>query len=82
MVGGVLDPDNGWDIRKSLVEKVLKMFPGAQPIIPKLEPAFGSAMLAWSRYLDRLSKNDPKKWKHSYPKAAMNGKSVGGSSII
>jgi len=36
MVGGVLDPDNGWDIRKSLVEKVLKMFPGAEPIIPKV----------------------------------------------
>ncbi len=36
MVGGVLDFENGWDIRKSLIEKVLEMFPGAQPTIPKV----------------------------------------------
>ena len=36
MVGGVLDYENGWDIRKPLVKKVLEMFPGAQPIVPKV----------------------------------------------
>lgn len=56
MVGGVLENDNGWDLRRPLVNKILGMFPGAQPIISKLEPALGSAMLAWSRYEDRHSK--------------------------
>ncbi|KAG0586371.1 hypothetical protein KC19_2G085500 [Ceratodon purpureus] len=57
MVGGVLDYENGWDIRKPLIKKVLELFPGAQPTVPKLEPALGSAMLAWSRYSDRLTKD-------------------------
>lgn len=31
-----MDYESGWDIRKPLVEKVLEMFPGAQPITPKV----------------------------------------------
>ena len=36
MVGGVLDYENGWDIRKPLIKKVLELFPGAQPTVPKV----------------------------------------------
>lgn len=37
MVGGVLEYENGWDIRKPLVKKVVEVFPGAQPVIPKVK---------------------------------------------
>lgn len=47
MVGGVLEIDNGWDLRTQLVDHIQSLYPSVQPIEPKIEPALGAAMLAW-----------------------------------
>ncbi|KAK1325606.1 hypothetical protein QJS10_CPA01g00561 [Acorus calamus] len=51
MVGGVLEANKGWDIGKEVVNCILKDYPGAHPIRPKVEPAIGAALLAWNFYL-------------------------------
>eukprot|EP00249_Psilotum_nudum_P022775 c28640_g1_i4 orf=667-1743(+) len=50
MVGGVLETDDGWDLGKQLIQYIYKLFPGVHPIQPKVEPAVGAAMLAWTLY--------------------------------
>ncbi|POO00989.1 ATPase [Trema orientale] len=46
MVGGVLETERTWDIGKEVVKYIQKLYPGAQPIRPKVEPAVGAALLA------------------------------------
>lgn len=48
MVGCVLEPNNGWDIGKEVVNSIRDYFPGVQPIRPRVEPAIGAALLAWN----------------------------------
>lgn len=48
MVGGVLEANKRWDIGKEVVNFISKDYPGVQPIRPKVEPAVGAALLAWS----------------------------------
>ncbi|KAK1282646.1 hypothetical protein QJS10_CPB22g00201 [Acorus calamus] len=56
MVGGVLEANKRWDIGKEVVNFVLKDYPGAHPIRPKVEPAVGAALLAWNFYLRESEK--------------------------
>uniref|UniRef100_A0A1J3IYL1 N-acetyl-D-glucosamine kinase n=1 Tax=Noccaea caerulescens TaxID=107243 RepID=A0A1J3IYL1_NOCCA len=46
MVGGVLNANQKWDIGKEVSNRINRYFPGAQTIIPKVEPAVGAALLA------------------------------------
>ncbi|KAG2304038.1 hypothetical protein Bca52824_032689 [Brassica carinata] len=46
MVGGVLNANMKWDIGKEVSKRINRYFPGAQTIIPKVEPAVGAALLA------------------------------------
>ncbi|KAL0705715.1 hypothetical protein Bca4012_072140 [Brassica carinata] len=46
MVGGVLNANRKWDIGKEVSKRINEHFPGAQTIIPKVEPAVGAAWLA------------------------------------
>ncbi|XP_077243873.1 actin-like ATPase superfamily protein isoform X1 [Tasmannia lanceolata] len=48
MVGGVLEANKNWDIGKEVVNCISKVYPGACPIRPKVEPAVGAALLAWN----------------------------------
>ncbi|WOL16216.1 N-acetyl-D-glucosamine kinase-like [Canna indica] len=50
MVGGVLEANKRWDIGKEVVKCISKVFPGALPIRPEVEPAVGAALVAWNRY--------------------------------
>ncbi|KAL8113310.1 hypothetical protein AgCh_020573 [Apium graveolens] len=47
MVGGVLEANKRWDIGKEVINCILKTYPGATPVRPKVEPAVGAALLAW-----------------------------------
>ena len=38
MVGGVLNANMKWDIGKEVSKRINKHFPGAQTIIPKVQP--------------------------------------------
>ncbi|KAL5577398.1 hypothetical protein UlMin_019097 [Ulmus minor] len=46
MVGGVLETKRCWDIGKEVIKSIQKLYPGAHPIRPKVEPAVGAALLA------------------------------------
>ncbi|KFK44864.1 hypothetical protein AALP_AA1G312400 [Arabis alpina] len=46
MVGGVLNANRNWDIGKEVSKRINQYFPGAETIIPKVEPAVGAALLA------------------------------------
>ncbi|KAH6788298.1 Actin-like ATPase superfamily protein [Perilla frutescens var. frutescens] len=48
MVGGVLEANKRWDIGNEVTNSILKAYPGACPIRPKVEPAVGAALFAWS----------------------------------
>lgn len=48
MVGGVLKANDGWDLCTELMGRISQDFPGVQPMLPKVEPALGAAMLAWT----------------------------------
>eukprot|EP01018_Ginkgo_biloba_P031079 Gb_03552 [translate_table: standard] len=61
MVGGVLETNEGWDIGKQVVNCISKDFPGVFPIMPKVEPAVGAAMLAWNFYLKASSERNAKR---------------------
>ncbi|XP_008796778.1 N-acetyl-D-glucosamine kinase-like [Phoenix dactylifera] len=54
MVGGVLEANKGWDIGKSVIDRITKICPGAHPIRPKVEPAVGAALLAWNYVIGEL----------------------------
>ncbi|CAN1199811.1 N-acetyl-D-glucosamine kinase [Linum perenne] len=56
MVGGVLEANKKWDIGKEVVNCISRDYPGALPIVPKLEPAVGAALLAWN-FLMKESRN-------------------------
>ncbi|XP_072966703.1 uncharacterized protein [Typha angustifolia] len=51
MVGGVLEANKKWDIGREVMYCVSKVYPGAHPIRPEVEPAVGAALLAWNRYI-------------------------------
>ncbi|XP_057955104.1 uncharacterized protein LOC131149059 isoform X7 [Malania oleifera] len=51
MVGGVLKANERWDIGKEVINCVVKDFPGALPIRPKVEPAVGGALVAWNFWM-------------------------------
>ncbi|KAJ4980265.1 hypothetical protein NE237_031102 [Protea cynaroides] len=51
MVGGVLEANKMWDIGKEVVKRILKDYPGAHPIRPKVEPAVGAALLALNLFM-------------------------------
>lgn len=46
MVGGVFENNKSWDIANEILKCILKDYPGAIPIRPKVEPAIGAALLA------------------------------------
>ncbi|XP_070052372.1 uncharacterized protein [Nicotiana tomentosiformis] len=46
MVGGVLGANNKWNIGNEVTNSILKTYPGACVIRPKVEPAVGAALLA------------------------------------
>ncbi|PIM98356.1 N-Acetylglucosamine kinase [Handroanthus impetiginosus] len=48
MVGGVLEANKTWDIGKEVTDSILKAYPKACPIRPKVEPAIGAALFAWN----------------------------------
>lgn len=48
MVGGVLEANKRWDIGKEVIDCIMKTYPGACPIRPKVEPAIGAALLGWN----------------------------------
>ncbi|XP_008812119.1 N-acetyl-D-glucosamine kinase-like [Phoenix dactylifera] len=50
MVGGVLEANKKWDIGKEVINCISKVYAGAHPIQPKVEPAVGAALLAWNHY--------------------------------
>ncbi|XP_057494880.1 LOW QUALITY PROTEIN: uncharacterized protein LOC130779984 [Actinidia eriantha] len=54
MVGGVLEANKKWDIGKEVTECIQKTYPGACPVIPKVEPAIGAALLAWNCLKDTI----------------------------
>lgn len=58
LVGGVLDPQNdgGCDVTRKLEENLAKMVPQAKIVRPKVEPAFGAALLAKIAYKKTLIK--------------------------
>ncbi|XP_062153801.1 uncharacterized protein LOC133861985 [Alnus glutinosa] len=57
MVGGVLEANKRWDIGKEVINYISKDYPGVQSIRPKVEPAVGAALLAWS-FLMKESYNE------------------------
>ncbi|PSS02727.1 N-acetyl-D-glucosamine kinase [Actinidia chinensis var. chinensis] len=48
MVGGVLEATKKWDLGKEVTDCIQKTDPGACPVISKVEPAIGAALLAWN----------------------------------
>ncbi|KAK4593967.1 hypothetical protein RGQ29_017867 [Quercus rubra] len=56
MVGGVLEANKRWDIGKEVINNISKDYPGVQPIRPKVEPAVGAALLAWSFFMKESQK--------------------------
>ncbi|KAG6416789.1 hypothetical protein SASPL_124227 [Salvia splendens] len=57
MVGGVLEANKRWDIGNEVTNLILKAFPGACPIRPKVEPAIGAALFAWSTIMQEMEGN-------------------------
>ncbi|XP_072955901.1 uncharacterized protein [Typha angustifolia] len=54
MVGRVLEANQRWDIGKEVIDCITKLYPGAHPIHPKVEPAVGAALLAWNSIASEL----------------------------
>ncbi|WOL07878.1 N-acetyl-D-glucosamine kinase-like [Canna indica] len=54
MVGGVLEANDGWDIGKEVIDSITKIYPGAHPVRPTVEPAVGAALLAWNHVSSEL----------------------------
>ncbi|KAL3643747.1 hypothetical protein CASFOL_014562 [Castilleja foliolosa] len=58
MVGGVLEANNKkWDIGKEVTDSILKAYPGACPIRPKVDPAVGAALFAWNNLMTEVEAN-------------------------
>lgn len=57
LVGGVLTDNQNWDIGQKVVDTLLKTYPHASPIRPKVEPAVGAALLACNFYFKEKEKN-------------------------
>ncbi|KAL7131170.1 hypothetical protein ABFS83_13G180400 [Erythranthe nasuta] len=57
LVGGVLEANKRWDIGKEVTSSILKAYPGAFPIRPKVEPAVGAALFAWNTMMNEAQVN-------------------------
>ncbi|CAI9269340.1 unnamed protein product [Lactuca saligna] len=57
LVGGVLIPNKNWDIGQKVVDRLIKTYPGAFPVLPKVEPAVGAALLACNFYMKEKERN-------------------------
>ncbi|EXB75222.1 hypothetical protein L484_026004 [Morus notabilis] len=57
MVGGVLESNKSWDIGKEVIKYIQKLYPGAHPIRPKVEPAIGAALLACNFLMKESQRN-------------------------
>lgn len=58
MVGGVLESNKSWDIGKEVIKYIQKLYPGAYPIRPKVEPAIGAALLACNFLMKESQRNN------------------------
>ncbi|OVA05850.1 ATPase [Macleaya cordata] len=54
MVGGVLAANKRWDIGNEVINCICKDYPGVHPVRPKVEPAVGAALLAWTFIMKEL----------------------------
>lgn len=57
LVGGVLVSNKNWDIGQKVVECLMKTYPGAFPVRPKVEPAVGAALLACNFLMKEKERN-------------------------
>lgn len=57
MVGGVLEGNKKWDIGKEVTKAILKVFPSACPVWPKVEPAIGAALFALNSMMKEIEEN-------------------------
>ncbi|XP_051124860.1 uncharacterized protein LOC127247166 isoform X2 [Andrographis paniculata] len=57
MVGGVLEANKKWDIGKEVTDMILKAYPSACPIWPKVEPAIGAALFAMNSMMKEHEEN-------------------------
>ncbi|KAI3511076.1 hypothetical protein L1887_18220 [Cichorium endivia] len=57
LVGGVLTDNKNWDIGQKVVNTLIKTYPGAFPVRPKVEPAVGAALLACNFYMKEKERN-------------------------
>ncbi|KAI3974052.1 hypothetical protein MKX01_026449 [Papaver californicum] len=58
MVGGVLEANKRWDIGNEAIKRICESYPGVHPVRPKVEPAVGAALLAWT-FLKKESEAKP-----------------------
>ncbi|RAL50210.1 hypothetical protein DM860_007884 [Cuscuta australis] len=57
MVGGVLEANQKWNIGNEVINSILKTYPRASIIRPKVEPAVGAALLAMNLLLKEAKCN-------------------------
>ncbi|XP_024984344.1 N-acetyl-D-glucosamine kinase-like [Cynara cardunculus var. scolymus] len=57
LVGGVLVSNKNWDIGQKVVDCLMKTYPGAFPVRPKVEPAVGAALLACNFLMKEKERN-------------------------
>uniref|UniRef100_A0A0V0GYK7 Putative ovule protein n=1 Tax=Solanum chacoense TaxID=4108 RepID=A0A0V0GYK7_SOLCH len=58
MVGGVLGANKKWNIGNEVTNSILKTYPAACIIRPKVEPAVGAALLALNFLMKETVAND------------------------
>lgn len=60
LVGGVLVANKNWDIGQKVIDSLMKTYPGAIPVRPKVEPAVGAALLACNFLMREKERNGVK----------------------
>ncbi|KAL2494305.1 Actin-like ATPase superfamily protein [Forsythia ovata] len=70
IVGGVLEANKRWDIGKEVISSILKTYPGACPIRPKVEPAIGAALFAWNSLMKEVKANGHRDMLNTHPPGA------------
>ncbi|GJU50408.1 N-acetyl-D-glucosamine kinase-like protein, partial [Tanacetum coccineum] len=60
LVGGVLTANKTWDIGQKVIDSLIKTYPGAIPVRPKVEPAVGAALLARNFLMKEKASNGVK----------------------
>nr|GEX37544.1 hypothetical protein [Tanacetum cinerariifolium] len=60
LVGGVLTANKTWDIGQKVIDSLIKTYPGAIPVRPKVEPAVGAALLAHNFLMKEKASNGVK----------------------